>query len=292
MSRRRAAPSRPRAAPRRRGGAHARRPRQPLRGRVRRALPAPGRIAAGLLTALLAGGLLALINGPWLRVSEVAWAGERYTPAGQLEQALASLDGTPLLTVDATGLAADLASLPAVSEARVEPVLPDTVRVTIVEKVAAFVWQTTAVRLVGVPDGTLIGQIALKSDLPADLAELPLIDDRRAESRNIIVGDRIDPSTLAAALRLAEVEPAALGSVATDLTVRLTDDDGFLLVSAGPAWQADFGFYPEADEGQLGGLEQRVEDQVTAVRTLFTSEREEAISWVDARDPRRVYWRP
>lgn len=259
---------------------------------MRRALPAPGRIAAGLLAALLAGGLLALINSPWLRVSQVVWAGERYTPAGQLERALASLDGTPLLTVDATGLAGDLASLPAVSEARVEPLLPDTVRITIIEKVAAFVWQTTAVRLVGVADGTLIGQVALKADLPADLAALPLIDDRRTESRNIIVGDRIDPSTLAAALRLAEVEPAALGSVATDLAVRLTDDDGFLLVSASPAWLANVGFYPDADQGHPRSLEQRIEDQVTAVRTLFSSEREEAISWVDARDPRRVYWRP
>ena len=292
MSRPRAAASRPRAAPRRRGGAHATRPRQPLRRRVRRALPAPGRIAAGLLAALLAGGLLALINSPWLRVSQVVWAGERYTPAGQLERALASLDGTPVLTVDATGLAADLASLPAVSGARVEPLLPDTVRITIVEKVAAFVWQTTAVRLVGVADGTLIGQVALKADLPADLAALPLIDDRRTESRNIIVGDRIDASTLAAALRLAEVEPAALGSVATDLAVRLTDDDGFLLVAASPAWLANFGFYPDADHGHPGSLGQRIEDQVTAVRTLFSSEREEAISWVDARDPRRVYWRP
>jgi len=284
--------SKPRAAPRRRGGAHARRPRQPLCQRVRRALPAPGRIAAALLTAILAGGLLALINGPWLRVSQVAFAGERYTPTRQLERALASLDGTPLLTVDATGLAADLASLPAISEARVEPLLPDTVRITIVEKVAAFIWQTSAVRLVGVADGTLIGQVALKADLPADLAALPLIDDRRTESRNLIVGDRIDPSTLAAALRLSEVEPAALGSVATDLAVRLTNDDGFLLVSEGPAWQADFGFYPDADQGQPGSLEERVKDQVTAVRTLFSFEREEAIGWVDARDPRRVYWRP
>ena len=245
-----------------------------------------------MLTALLAGGLLALINGPWLRVSQVAWEGERYTPTGQLERALASLDGTPLLTVDASGLAADLASLPAIAEARVEPVLPDTVRITIVEKVAAFVWQTSAVRLVGVADGTLVGQVALKADLPADLAALPLVDDRRTESRNIIVGDRIDPSTLTAALRLAEVEPAALGSVATDLAVRLTDDDGFLLVSDGPVWQADFGFYPDADAGQPGSLEERVEAQVTAVRTLFSSEPEETIGWVDARDPRRVYWRP
>ena len=259
---------------------------------MRRALPAPGRIAAGLLTAVLVGGLLALINGPWLRVARVAWAGERYTPGTQLQRVLASLDGTALLTVDATALAAELQRLPAVSRATVEAVLPDTVRVRIVEKKAAFVWQTSAVRLIGVADGTLIGQLALKADLPADMAALPLIDDRRVESRNIIVGDRIDAPTLAAALRLSAVEPAALGSTTPDLGLRLTDDDGFLLVSAAPAWLADFGLYPDADPGQAATLDEVIEAQVAAVRTLFGFEGEGKIGWVDARDPRRVYWRP
>ena len=277
---------------RRRPAAHARRPGQPLRRRIRGALPAPGRIAAGLLTAVLVGGLLALINGPWLRVARVAWAGERYTPSTQLQRVLASLDGTALLTVDGTALAAELQRLPAVAQATVETVLPDTVRVKLVEKVAAFVWQTSAVRLVGVSDGTLIGQIALNADLPADMAGLPLVDDRRVESRNIIVGDRIDAVTLAAAMRLADVEPAALGSTAADLDVRITDDDGFLLVAAVPGWEADFGFYPEADGGSSASLGEQVEAQVAAVRTLFSFEGEGKISWVDARDPRRVYWRP
>jgi cell division septal protein FtsQ len=277
---------------RRRPSAHARRPGPTLRKRVRRALPAPGRIAAGLLAAVLVGGLLALINGPWLRVARVSWAGERYTPGTHLQRALASLDGTALLTVDATAVAAELARLPAVSRVTVEAVLPDLVRVRIVEKEAAFVWQTSAVRLIGVEDGTLIGQIALKADLPADIAALPLIDDRRLESRDIIVGDRIDAGTLAAALRLSAVEPAALGSSAADLDLRLTDDDGFLLVSLAPAWLADFGLYPDGDAGQAATLDELIEAQVAAVRTLFSLEPEGTVGWVDARDPRRVYWRP
>jgi cell division septal protein FtsQ len=277
---------------RRRPSAHAHRPGPSLRGRVRRALPARGRIAAALLTAVLVGGLLALINGPWLRVSRVAWAGDRYTPATQLQRALAALDGTALLTVDASAVAARIQRLPAVSRATVETVLPDTVRVHIEEKVATIVWQTSAVRLLGSADGTLIGQVALEADLPADIAALPLVDDRRVASRDLIVGDRIDPSALAAALLLSEVEPAALGSTAVDLEVRLTDADGFLLVSQEPAWEADFGFYPDADYGASGALGERVEAQVTAVRTLFAFEGEGTVSWVDARDPRRVYWRP
>jgi len=279
-------------ASRRRGSTHARRPGLPLRKRIARALPAPGRIAAVLATAVLAGVLLGLINGPWLRVARVAWAGEHYTSGDQLHHSLAALDGTALLMVDASGLAQQLERLPAVAEARVQAVLPDAVKVTIVEKVAAYVWQTSAVRLVGVADGTLIGQLALGADLPANLAAVPLIDDRRALSGNLIVGDRIDDATLAAALRLSTVAPDALGSNSPGLEVRLTDDAGFLLVSPGPAWQADFGFYPAQDVGELGTLDERVIAQVAAVRTLFSTHGESGVSWVDARDPGRVYWRP
>ncbi len=278
--------------PRKRGGAHARRPAPLLRQRVRRAFPAPGRVAAVVLTAALAGGLLALINGPWLRVERVAWAGERYTEAADLERALAPLEGSALLTVDAGGIATELERLPAVARATVEAVLPDRVRVTIVEKVPTFVWETTAVRLLGAEDGTLIGQVALAADLPTALLALPLIEDRRADSRNIIVGDRIDPPTLAAALRLATVAPTALGSASHHLDVRLTDDGGFLLVSHAPAWQADFGFYPPLDVGEQGTLDEQVSAQVAAVRTLFGFHPEKGVSWVDARDPGRVYWRP
>ncbi|MGZ8563449.1 MAG: hypothetical protein ACXWWU_07500, partial [Candidatus Limnocylindria bacterium] len=175
--------------------------------------------------------------------------------------------------------------------ARVEAMLPDAVRIHLGEKAPTFVWQTTAVRLLGVADGTLIGQVALDADLPADLGALPLVEDERAASRSFIVGDRIDASTLAAALRLSAVAPAELGSTSPVLDVKITDDDGFLLVSPGLAWQADFGFYPVLDTGGPT-LDELVSAQVAAVRTLFSSQPEAGVSWVDARDPGRVYWRP
>ena len=83
-----------------------------------------------------------------------------------------------------------------------------------------------------------------------------------------------------------------LGSTAAELDLRLTDDDGFLLVSPDPAWLADFGLYPDADGGQAATLDELIEAQVAAVRTLFSFEAERTVGWVDARDPRRVYWRP
>lgn len=242
--------------------------------------------------ATLVGGLLALVNGPWLRVGYVAWAGDRFTPGYQLQRSLADLDGAALLTVDATRVEAALRELPAVAEARVTVTLPSSLTVTIIEKEPAFLWQTSAVRLIGAADGTLIGQIALRAPVGGDLAALPQVDDRRVESRNIIVGDRIDARVLASALRLAAVEPAMLGSSAADLEVRLTDADGFLLVSLSPAWLADFGYYPVADDAARGSLDEQVEAQVAAVRTLYTIEPERTVGWIDVRNPGRVYWRP
>lgn len=278
--------------PRRRGATHARRPGPPLRQRVRLALPAPGRIAAVFLTALLAGGLLVLINGPWLRVEQIAWAGERFTGEVALQRATSGLKGHALLTLDATALTSRLERLPAVASARVEAVLPHSVRIHIVEKNPVFVWQTPYVRLLGVADGTLIGQVALDAQLPADLAALPLVEDERTASRELIVGDRIEGPTLAAALQLSRVPPAALGSTTSHLELRITDDDGILLVSNRPAWQADFGFYTTDNAGAVGTLDEQVAAQVAAVRTLFSFQPEKGVRWVDARNPGRVYWRP
>ena len=61
-------------------------------------------------------------------------------------------------------------------------------------------------------------------------------------------------------------------------------------MSAG--WLANLGHYPDSDGGDPVTLEERVEAQVAAVRTLFSFEGERTVGWVDARDPRRVYWRP
>ena len=245
-----------------------------------------------LLTALLAGGLLVLINGPWLRVHQIAWAGERFTGELALQRATSELKGHALLTLNVAALTSKLERLPAVASARVEAVLPGAVRIHIVEKTPVFVWQTPFVRLLGVADGTLIGQVAVDAPLPADLAGLPLVVDERTASRDLIVGDRIDGPTLAAALQLSKVPPAALGSASSHLDLRITDDDGFLLVSNRPAWQADFGFYTTNDAGAAGTLDEQVAAQVAAVRTLFSLQPEKGVRWVDARNPGRVYWRP
>jgi len=247
-----------------------------------------------LLTAGLVTGLVVVINGPWLRVAKVSWVGQRYSASYVLDRFESRLRGTQLMTVDGDALAADLkAALPSVAAVRVQAELPDRVRVTLVEQQAAFTWRTSAVQLICAKDGTVIGEVALRSALPDDLARLPNIDDRRVASRNIIVGDRIDTATMTTALRLAAVVPAALGSAAAGVAVRIDDAHGFLLVARGAPWQIAFGGYTLGRSGSPeASTTDEIEAQVAAVRTLFSLQPETAITWVDARNPGKVYWRP
>ncbi|MDH4334712.1 MAG: FtsQ-type POTRA domain-containing protein [Chloroflexota bacterium] len=281
-----------RAASRRRGAAHARRPGPPLRHRLRGSLPAVGRILALVAFAGLVVGLVLLVNGPWLRVRETVWAGERYTSDGQIERVLASVTGAPLLAIDSGALSSRLAELPAVASASVETFLPDRVAVAIVEKTAAVVWTTSAVALICAADGTAIGQLARGAALPDDLAGLPQVDDRRTASRNIIVGDRIEASRFVTAVHLAALDPATMGSAATRLSVLLDDESGFTLAARSQGWSAVFGLYEPDLTADPALLDQRIADQVAAIRTLFGAETEGGVSWIDARDPGRVYWRP
>jgi cell division septal protein FtsQ len=277
---------------RRRSAGHVKRPRPPLRARLGRVLPRAGRFFALLLVAILSAGLVVLANGPWLRIERVAWAGQHYTTASELQHALDQLRGRQLLTLDLSAVRAGIEKLPAVSAARVEALLPDQLQITLAEKRATFVWQTSATRLIGAADGTLIGQVALPAGLPNDLAGLPLVDDRRAASGVVAIGDRIDPALLAVALRLAQMDPARLGSAASQFAVRLDDEHGFVLVANDPGWQAAFGLYGVdlADDPSHPG--DRIDAQVTAIRTLFSMHPEAGVSWLDVRNPGRVYWRP
>jgi POTRA domain, FtsQ-type len=280
------------ARPRRRGAGHVRRPRRALRTRFGWLLPRVGRFLALLLLATLSAGLVVLANGPWLRVERVVWAGQHYTADHVLQSAVDRLRGEQLLTLDLSAVSAELEKLPAVSDARVEALLPDELRITLAEKKATFVWQTSAARMIGAADGTLIGQVGLQAGLPDELARLPLVDDRRVAGGEIVVGDRIDPALLAVALRLAELDPARLGSVATQLAVRLDDEHGFLLVASDPGWQAALGRYGVdlADDPSHQG--DRIEAQLAAIRTLFSMRPEAGVSWLDVRNPGKVYWRP
>ncbi len=282
----------PAARPRRGSGPHARRRGPHLRVPRLRGGTTGGRILASLLAVGLAAALLMLVDGPWLRVSTVAWTGAHYTSDQRIGALLDPLRGTSLLAVDAGAVAERLSALPAVASARVETRFPSGLSVQLAEKAPAFVWTTRAAHLVVAADGTVIGVEPLSGPLPKSLASLPGIVDERGASLAIAAGDRIPADALATALELRAIVPAALGSSARSVGVSIDDVCGYLLrPRPSGTWTAVFGSY-ELEAGDAQARAARIADQVAAVRTLFANERESSVGWLDARNPGKVYWRP
>ncbi|MEO8511045.1 MAG: FtsQ-type POTRA domain-containing protein [Chloroflexota bacterium] len=289
MSPRRAA--RPMRGARQRRGGQARKPRAPLRQRAGRLLPSRGRALAGLLAVGLVAGFVVLLNGPWLRISDVEWHGRQLTAERDLRDEASAVQGQNALLVDSGALQRRIEALPGVSGADVDVRLPGRITVTLREEAPAFVWRTSAVQLVGAASGGIIGQVARDAALPDELGALPFIDDRRRVSRDLTLGDSIDPGALGIAIELARMDPAALGSTTNGLTVHIDEEFGFVLDSEQPAWSAAFGVYG-MDPEMTQDPERRIERQVAGVRTLFSEQSEAGIGWLDVRNPGRVYWRP
>lgn len=272
-------------------GRGARRPGVPLRQRLAGWLPSLRRVLAVLGAASAAVLLIAALNGPWLRVTDVAWAGHHFTDGSDLARVLEGQRGASVLAVDTRALRERIERLPAVAEVTVSASLPGRLSATVVEREAAFVWNTSAARLLGSADGMLFAAVPTEGPLPAGAEALPRIDDDRAMARLMRPGDRIPEGLLRTALRLGELDPAALGSAARSITVHLDDEFGFGIVSDEPGWRIAFGAYG-ADPGDTAAdAAARVDDQVAAVRTLFATRSEAEIGWVDARNPGKVYFR-
>jgi hypothetical protein len=245
-----------------------------------------------LLFAAGVAGLVTVVNGPWLRVMAVAHVGERYTSAAALDQIMDGYRGVSLLSVDSEALERDLTELPAVADAQATLRLPGELQVSITEKAPSFIWRTTAVQLVGAADGSIITELALSDQPDAGLRRLPVVQDDRFASRALTVGDVVPAPELRVALRLIGLDPELLGSRARRLAVTVDDEFGFLIASAQPAWRAAMGFYELDPRETRASADARLEQQLSAIRTLFATRPERGVSWLDARNTGKVYWAP
>jgi cell division protein FtsQ len=152
------------------------------------------------------------------------------------------------------GMADRLKGLPAVADATVEIVLPDTLRVRLAERRAIVVWQVGDRRFLVDADRVAFAEAAGPTDLP-------VVDDRRvptetgldldsravasltSQVRPLRVGSTLDPVDFDAATRLGSLRPADVGSGAAALHVTIDDEHGFSLDSGKDGWTAVFGFY-------------------------------------------------
>jgi hypothetical protein len=251
-------------------------------------LPSIRRVLAGFGAAALTAGLVALLSGPWLRVTELGWDGQSHTPVAELEEALTGALGTSALAVDTVALAARIHELPSVADATVAVSLTGRVTATVVEPEAAFVWETSRGRYLGALDGTLFVPLAADAAAPRGI---PVVRDERVAGRVLGTGDVIDAALVGVALRLAGMDPEAMGSGARRLAVSVDDAHGFVLTSPEQEWRIAFGVYGLDPNESLAEADARLDRQVTAVRTLLATRAETDLAWVDVRNPGKVYFR-
>jgi hypothetical protein len=167
--------------------------------------------------------------------------GAVYTDPGAAEAAIATARGQNLFRLSTSPLLTALERLPAVQRAIVGVQLPGTLLVTLHEREPVLVWKVGARRYLADSAGNLFGRLG--DEPPPQTADLPVIDDRRAASAGLSVGTRLDPEDVDAATRLASLVPADVGSAATELQVRVTDENGFVILADPQGWLAIFGFY-------------------------------------------------
>lgn len=192
--------------------------------------------------------------------SPVQLEGATWTSQADVDALLAVGDGTNLVTLRTDELDDRLAALPAVRSAEVRVVLPNTIRVELVERQPILVWKTSTGRFLVDSSGLAFIRLADGSAPPGGL---PTITDNRAAAA-VSVGASIDAVAFDAATRLGSLKPADLGSAANGLIVTLTDDQGFTLKAVPNLWTATFGFYTTSLRPPA-----MIPDQVRLLRSLL-----------------------
>ena len=210
---------------------------------VKRASAGITPVRAGALLALLAaaGGLYGTVSSDVFAADSTVVTGNTWTSEEAVLAALAVPDGQNVFTVKTTELESRLTSLPGVQDATVTVALPDRILVDVAEREALVAWRVGDRRFLVDADGLLFGE--LTADAAGGADALPVVDDRRAASRTLDVGTTLDAVSLDAALRLGSLSPEDVGSSGERLTIRVDDENGFVVRGRPADWSAIFGFY-------------------------------------------------
>ena len=134
-----------------------------------------------------------------------------------------------------------------------------------------MVWKVGARRYLAGADGELFALLA--EDAPEGQG-LPVVEDKRASSAGLYVGQHLDTVDLDAATRLASLVPADVGSGASHLVVWVTDENGFIVRARPASWAAVFGYYTASLR-----TTELIPGQVRLLRSLLYG-REATLDWI------------
>jgi cell division protein FtsQ len=204
---------------------------------------------------LSAGAVYGVAHSTVFTYEATTVEGATFTDEAQIFAALDDVRGANLFGLVTPPFEERLAQIPTVRIADVSVRLPDTIGIRIRERTPILVWRVGARRYLADAEGRLFA--LLPDEPPAAAAALPVVEDRRAASVGLAVGEQLDRVDLDAATRLASLVPSDLGSGAEALDVFVDDASGFTVRSRPASWQAVFGFYtptlrtPELIPGQV-----------------------------------------
>lgn len=205
-----------------------------------------------------------------LRIESVQVAAARHVRVGQAV-AQSRLSGMPIFTASAADARALLRALPAVRDARVELSLPSSAKITLVEREAAGRWVASdKVEWFVDAEGVLFA-----SADPAAAPQLTIFDERTRAP-----GERLDPSLVRVALRLAAIAPGELRSDASAPRVVMTAGVNGLVLRFGTGWEIRF-----------GGAE-RFDEKLALVRRYLQDNPQRRLDYVDVRSPDRIVVSP
>jgi hypothetical protein len=202
-----------------------------------------------------AASVYGVANSTAFSYAHVDLEGAAFTDPAAVVSSLVAARGQNLFHLVTGPLEAAIETLPTVRSANVSVRLPDTLVVRVRERTAILVWRVGARRYLVDTEGRLFARLG--EDAPPGVADLPVVEDRRAASAGLSVGRSIEPIDLDAATRLASLVPADVGSEAEGLLVHVNDANGYVVRTRPAGWQAVFGFYtptlrtPELVPGQV-----------------------------------------
>jgi cell division septal protein FtsQ len=210
---------------------------------VRRASAGLSPVRAGALLVMLlaAAAIYGVANSSAFVFEQLRLEGAAFTDPDAVHQALEDVQGENLFGLRTGPLEAALVELPTVRRADVAVGLPGSLIVRLEERAPVLVWRVGARRYLVDIEGRLFARV--RDEGSADVAALPVVEDRRATSAGLAIGGRLEAVDLDAATRLASLRPADVGSEATELTVAVGDINGFVVRARPQDWSAVFGFY-------------------------------------------------
>ena len=208
-----------------------------------RRIVSPAR-AAALLGMLASGFALTFVTGPTaFGLSRTDLPSLTWTSAEALRAAVAQPLRANAFRLETAPLVAALEVLPAVAHAEVSVSLPDAaLEVRVEERRPVLAWTLDDTRYIADREGRIFATMASANATPAGVAA---VDDRRFQPGGLAIGASLDAVDLDVATRLGSLTPADIGSTAGQLTLAVTESDGFILIAPG-GWTAVFGCYSPA----------------------------------------------